>query len=115
MIHALLMGLPTVGPRTLNRGLRYGYWHILVFDVNSLDSFQHAHVPNAQHLDPLTFTAEDLPDDKKAFLVFYCANRLCRKGALAARKARRLGYPNVIVMSAGIKGWLAAGLPTESA
>lgn len=31
-----------------------------------------------------------------------------------ARRAKKLGYGNVHVMSAGISGWLAAKLPTES-
>jgi rhodanese-related sulfurtransferase len=47
-------------------------------------------------------------------LVFYCSNPLCRKAPTAARRARKMGYTNVHVMSAGINGWLAAKLPTES-
>jgi len=36
------------------------------------------------------------------------------KALSAARRARSLGYGNVHVMSAGISGWLAAKLPTET-
>ncbi|MFL6197565.1 MAG: rhodanese-like domain-containing protein [Thermoanaerobaculia bacterium] len=34
-------------------------------------------------------------------------------GINAARRAKKMGYENVKVMSAGITGWLAAKLPTE--
>jgi len=111
MIYALLMGLPNVTPRSLHAMQQNRHLHI--FDVNALQSFRSAHVPQAQHLDPLAFTADDLPASKDEMLVFYCSNLLCRKAPLAARAARRMGYANATVMSAGIAGWLAAGLPTE--
>jgi rhodanese-related sulfurtransferase len=47
-------------------------------------------------------------------LVFYCSNPLCRKAPTAALRARKLGYENVRVMSAGINGWMSAQLPVES-
>ncbi len=46
--------------------------------------------------------------------MFYCSHPLCRKAPNAASRARKMGYPNVMVMSAGISGWLSAGLPTEA-
>jgi rhodanese-related sulfurtransferase len=73
-----------------------------------------ARVPGARNLDPAAYKDSDLPSDKNAFLVFYCSNPLCRKAPNAARRAKNLGYSNVHVMSAGISGWLAAKLPTES-
>jgi rhodanese-related sulfurtransferase len=39
---------------------------------------------------------------------------MCRKAPNAARRAKKLGYENVRVMSAGITGWLDKGLPTEA-
>jgi len=39
---------------------------------------------------------------------------MCRKAPNAARRAKKLGYTNVQVMSAGISGWMSANLPTES-
>jgi rhodanese-related sulfurtransferase len=38
----------------------------------------------------------------------------CPRSAIAARHANTLGYTRVQVMSAGIKGWIDAALPTES-
>lgn len=85
-----------------------------VMDVNSRQSWTKAHVPGATNLDPADFQQSDLPADKNAMLVFYCSNPLCRKAPNAARRARKMGYGNVHVMSTGISGWLGSKLPTES-
>jgi rhodanese-related sulfurtransferase len=109
---ARLMGLKTVDPATLNR--RMGSERIAIFDVNSRGSWLAARVPGARHLDPEAFQESDLPADRDHTLVFYCSNPLCRKAPLAARRARKMGWGEAQVLSAGISGWLAAGLPTES-
>ncbi len=44
-----------------------------VFDNNGLGRWKRSHVPTAQHLNPHTFVADDLPPDKAATLVFYCS------------------------------------------
>jgi len=110
---ATLMGLKTVSPRDLQTLASGG--QVAVFDVNSQASWQEAHVPGARHLDPEAFEGADLPPEKDAGLVFYCSGPLCRKAPRAARRARDMGYANVRVMSAGIRGWVQAGLPTEAA
>jgi rhodanese-related sulfurtransferase len=116
---ARLMGLKTVDPATLRRRMENEPSEpgerIAIFDVNSLASWRQAHVPGARHLDPAAFAESDLPAERDRPLVFYCSNPLCRKAPLAARRARKMGYREVEVLSAGITGWLAAGLPTESA
>jgi len=109
---AFLMGLPTVSPGELYRMVQAG--DVTVFDVNNLQSWQRAHVPGAAHLDPVAFDAADLPEEKSARLVFYCSNPFCRKAPNAARRARKMGYADVMVMSAGIKGWLDANFPTKA-
>jgi rhodanese-related sulfurtransferase len=109
---ARLMGLRTISPRDLNRLL--GENQVSVFDVNSPQSWTSARVPGAVNLDPVTFEAGALPSDREATLVFYCSNPWCRKAPNAARRATSLGYRDVQVMSAGIKGWLDAELPVES-
>jgi rhodanese-related sulfurtransferase len=88
---------------------------VAVVDVNSDQSWSKAHVPGAKRLDVGGYTVSDLPPDKNSLLVFYCSNFMCRKAPNAALRAKGLGYTNVHVMSAGIGGWLNAGLPTESA
>lgn len=110
---ARLMGLDTISPRELQSLLREG--RASAIDVNSPQSWAQAHVPGAINLDPAAYSTGDLPADKGALLVFYCSNTWCRKAPNAARRASSLGYVNVRVMSAGIKGWLEASLPVETA
>jgi rhodanese-related sulfurtransferase len=109
---ARLMGLRTVDPATLRRRMQSE--GIAIFDVNSRGSWLGARIPGARHLDPETFLESDLPAERDHALVFYCSNPFCRKAPQAARRARKMGYSEVHVLSAGITGWLAAGLPTES-
>ncbi len=108
---AWLMGLKTIAPRDLLPLVQSG--RVTTFDVNSHQRWTQTHVPGALHIDP-AFDARALPTDKSAPLVFYCGNPLCRKAPNAARRAKQLGYADVRVMSAGIAGWLDAGLPTET-
>ncbi len=108
---ARLMGLATVSPAQLHQRMQREA--IAIFDVNSPASFREARLPGARHLDPEAQLEGVLPQDPEQALVFYCSNPLCRKAPLAARRARKLGYHNVRVLSAGISGWLSAGLPVE--
>ncbi len=110
---ARLMGLKTISPDGLHR-LAQASDQVSIFDVNSRQSWMSAHVPGARNLDPVAYAEGDLPADRHAALVFYCSNPMCRKAPNAARRARKIGYDNVQVMSAGISGWVAAGLPTET-
>ena len=109
---ALLMGLKSVSPNELHQSMQAR--KVTVIDVNSRQSWAKAHVPGALNLDPVDYDESDLPPDKQSSLVFYCSNPMCRKAPNAARRAKKLGYGNAKVMSAGITGWLAAKLPTES-
>ena len=108
---AWLMGLETIAPAALHRALQDGRVH--VYDLNSPQSWAKAHVPGAKRLDPESWSPDALPPAKDASLVFYCSNPLCRKAPNAAKRAQKLGYTDVAALSAGISGWLSAGLPTE--
>ena len=110
---AFLMGLKTISPDALHR-LMQSSEPVSVIDVNSPQSWMKAHVPGAKNLDPVDYKDSDLPPDKNGVVVFYCSNPMCRKAPNAARRAKKIGYSNVRVMSAGISGWLASNLPTES-
>ena len=110
---ALLMGLKTISPGDLQQLVQQKL--VTVIDVNSRQSWVKAHVPGAVNLDPVNYTASDLPPDNQSPLVFYCSNPMCRKAPSAARRAKKMGYENVRVMSAGITGWQANKLSTESA
>jgi rhodanese-related sulfurtransferase len=108
---ARLMGLKTISPGDLQQLLKDKL--VITVDVNSRQSWLRAHIPGAISLDPGTYTESDLSSDKQSRLVFYCSNPMCRKAPHAARRATKMGYENVHVMSAGITGWLASRLPTE--
>ena len=108
-----IMGLKTISPKDLHAAIQSQ--RVTVIDVNARHRWELAHVPGAINLDPMQFTASDLPVDSARELVFYCSNLLCRKAPNAARRAMQLGYPNVFVMSAGISGWMDLQLPTEAA
>lgn len=107
---AFLMGLKTVDPFELRA--RIDAAEVVVFDVNSRESWADGHVPGARNLDPENYSAADLPGDKDAAVVFYCSNTMCRRAPKAAKRAKGMGYRNVKVMSAGIRGWRSKGLPT---
>lgn len=81
--------------------------------MNSPARGRDGHAPGAQSLDPERFDAASLPADTTAPLVFYCSGPLCRKAPNAAVRAKKLGYTDVRVLSAGISGWQSAGLVTE--
>ena len=109
---AKLMGLKTISPTDLMKVIREG--QVVCYDVNSYESWKHAHVPGALHLDPMAYSESELPADRNTPLVFYCSNLFCRKAPNAARRAIEMGFRNVRVMSAGLSGWLAGGHPTEA-
>lgn len=45
-----------------------------VFDNNAKSVYEKGHLPGAKWVDHENVTASDLPADKEATLVFYCAN-----------------------------------------
>jgi len=109
---ATLMGLKTISPRDLSVLVQRG--DVATIDVNPRHSWIRARVPQSLNLDPQQFRASDLPADGATALVFYCSNAFCTKAPRAARRAKAMGFTDVRVMSAGIAGWIDAGLPTES-
>lgn len=108
---AQLMGLRTISPKDLLARVEAGT--MSVFDLNARERWASARVPGARHLAP-HFDASELPADRARPLAFYCSNPLCRKAPNAARRAKQMGHTDVVVMSAGISGWLSAGLRVEA-
>ena len=60
------------------------------------------------------YKATELPKDKDAKLVFYCANVRCSASHKAAAKALQAGYTDVNVLPEGIIGWKNAGKPVNT-
>lgn len=86
-----------------------------VFDNNSKSVFEKGHVPGAKWVDPGNLQTTDLPADKEATLVFYCANEQCMACHEGAESAVKLGYKKVFIMPSGIAGWKKAGKAVEPA
>ena len=87
----------------------------VIIDVNGDDSFKAGHVPGAINFASIKDTfATSLPKKKDALIVAYCGNPKCGAYLRAAKAAEKLGYTNIKHMSAGIAGWKAAGMKTES-
>lgn len=109
---AMLMGVRTISPGELQKQIEQGA--VVTVDVNAPGRWREAHVPGAINLNHETYAANDLPADRARLVVFYCSNPMCRKAPTAALRARKFGYENVRVMSAGITGWVNARMPMES-
>jgi thiosulfate/3-mercaptopyruvate sulfurtransferase len=91
------------------------------------DSYKKQHVPGAvnfvfpvpemEQMDAETRTRFEklLGPDKERTIVFYCGFTKCTRSHNGAMWAVRLGYKNVYRQPGGIKAWVQAGYPTESA
>lgn len=91
---------------------------VKVVDVNSAETrARFGVIPGAVMLSSATRfdPSKELPQDKGAKLVFYCANLRCGASTAAAHRALEAGYTEVSVMPAGIMGWKEAGQATSSA
>lgn len=53
---------------------RLGEKNLYLFDNNQREHFDEGHLPGARWVDYSHVTAADLPADKGATLIFYCAN-----------------------------------------
>jgi rhodanese-related sulfurtransferase len=86
-----------------------------VLDANSEETRkEYGVVPGATLLSSSrNYPLSELPSDKGRELVFYCGGVKCRASDSAAKRAAEAGYSKVSVMRAGIRGWKAAGAPTQ--
>lgn len=90
-----------------------GTANVFIYDCNEEDMFREAHVPGAKLTVYDEVSADQLPADLSATLIFYCYSPECPAATTAARTAMALGHTDVYSMLAGITGWQDAGLPTE--
>ncbi|HUB05647.1 MAG TPA: rhodanese-like domain-containing protein [Myxococcales bacterium] len=89
--------------------------HPVVCDANKADvRSQWGVIPGAKLLSSSSSydVAKELPADKGADLVFYCANTRCMASHGAASRAVKAGYIHVSVLADGIQGWAKAGQKT---
>jgi rhodanese-related sulfurtransferase len=84
LIAALVLVLPMVALADANDGFgkltpqevfaKLKQKNVYVIDNNNPEDFKEAHVPGAKWLHPNEYKPSELPSDKTATLIFYCAN-----------------------------------------
>lgn len=117
-VDAALSGLPdgwgSIKAEDLNIALIENPPAMLI-DVRTPDEWANGYIAGATHmpLQSLMSFVDDLPADKDANIVVYCA--VGHRGNIAATMLRTLGYTNVQNLSGGIGGWTGANLPLEGA
>lgn len=84
-----------------------------IYDNNNKDRFAEGHIPGAKWVQFDAVKEGDLPSNKDATLVFYCASEQCMACHTGAKSAVALGFKNVYILPAGIKGWEKAQKPVE--
>jgi rhodanese-related sulfurtransferase len=87
---------------------------LFIYDNNQKAVFDKGHIPGAKWVPSDKVQASDLPADKAATLVFYCANEQCGACHEGASSALKLGYSKVFILPSGIEGWQKAGKATET-
>ena len=78
-------------------------------DVREESEWKKGRAKNAMHIGKGVI--ESKVSDKSTEVVLYCGGGF--RSALAADALKKMGYQNVSSMDGGMRGWLAAGLPTE--
>jgi 3-mercaptopyruvate sulfurtransferase SseA len=68
--------LKTLSVDEVSARIALGDGKTFVYDNNPRERFDKSHVPGARWLDFRSVKASDLPQDRSATLVFYCANEL---------------------------------------
>jgi rhodanese-related sulfurtransferase len=86
-----------------------------VLDANPPQRWRAIHVPGSRNVDPARYGREELPFDPATPVIFYCSGHGCGAAHYAARRAVRMGFSHVHLMTDGIAGWSAMGQPVEAA
>jgi rhodanese-related sulfurtransferase len=97
-------------PEDVAKGLAEG--RILLVDVREPDETDVERYPDAVYMPMSEFNPTALPDPAGREVVFAC--RSGNRSVTASLIAQNAGLPYNKHLAGGIKGWKAAGLPTES-
>ncbi len=97
-------------PEDVAKGITEG--RILLVDVREPDETDVERYPEAVYMPMSEFDPSALPDPAGRDVVFAC--RSGNRSVTASLIAQNAGLPYDKHLAGGIKGWKAAGLPTES-
>lgn len=102
-----------IHPDALSRMIAANATDLHIYDVNSPSiRKEYGIIPGAKEISYKDFSpSKDLPQDKSAKLVFYCANTKCTASHHTADLAMSAGYSHVYVLVDGIMGWKKAKQP----
>jgi len=92
--------------KRLDRGDKF-----MLVDVREESEYAKDHLPGAIHLGKgvIERDIEARVPDLKSEMILYCGGGF--RSALAADNLQKMGYPNVISMDGGIRGWREKGFP----
>jgi rhodanese-related sulfurtransferase len=104
---------PDISIKDLDAAIKSG--KVVVIDVNGTKSFTNkGRIPGAIDFQKEgKQLADKLPTDKETLVVAYCGGPRCKAYKRGASAAEKLGYKNVKHLSAGISGWVKAGMKVE--
>jgi rhodanese-related sulfurtransferase len=103
---------PDISIKDLDAAIKSG--KVVVIDVNGSKSFEKGRIPGAINFQTDgKKLADKLPSDKDTLVVAYCGGPRCKAYKRGASAAEKLGYKNVKHLSAGISGWVKAGMKVE--
>lgn len=90
---------------------------VLVIDAQGDGNYEHAHLPGAVdiHLDDVLDQASALIDHSERRVILYCTDADCLGSEFVGTQLVQAGYSNVGRFPGGVKEWVDAGLPIESA
>ena len=91
-------------------------YHFYLVDIREPDQIGHGEI---FHMDQiritrgyLEFMIENKIPDKNANIVVYCCTG--KRGILAAKTLKDMGYKNVVSLKGGIRNWVESGLPLDT-
>jgi len=86
----------------------------LLVDVREDHEWANGRLPGAIHIGRgiIERDIERHVSDQHASIVCYCGGGF--RSALVCDNLQRMGYTNVVSLDGGFRGWVGAGLPTES-
>ena len=87
----------------------------LLLDVRSAEEFAAGHIPGALNVphDQAAARLEELQPYRQRGIVLYCKSG--RRAGLAAEVLARAGFSRLRHLAGDMPGWIAAGLPVETA
>lgn len=113
--HAAAADFKFISTDEVKRKLDSGEKFLFVNALSPIE-FDEGTIPGSINIPSSRVTATNpaLPADKGALLVFFCKGPKCDKSRVAADKAAKLGYTNIMIYNEGIPEWAKRGLPMET-